>query len=141
MKHRLFAAVLACLTLVSTTAFSQNPRQGRHRGHARLFQRADTDHDGRISSDERKRSPEGFNRLDQNHDGFITQDEAQAAGRAGKRHGRRRLALRRMDTDNDGRITRDEWRGPAELFDRLDANHDGAVTRDEARQGRRRKAN
>ena len=136
--------ILTGVMLVASAAFSQQPttagRQGRRHNPAKLFQRADTNRDGKISADEWKRKPEGFSRLDRNHDGFITQDEAASAAqrRAGRQGRRGEKVFGRMDSNNDARISRDEWKGAADVFDRLDSNHDGAITRDELRQGRPR---
>ena len=137
--------VLTVLMLIAGSAFSQETRtegrQGRHHNPGRLFKRADSNRDGKISADEWKRRPEAFSRLDQNHDGFISQDEAQSAALLHKeRRGRRGQKLfGRMDTNNDSRISRDEWKGAADVFDRLDINRDGAITREELPRGRRGK--
>ena len=136
--------ILTVLMLVAGSALGQEPRiegrQGRHHDPNRLFQRADSNRDGKISADEWKRRPEAFSRLDQNRDGFISQDEAQSAAlRHKERQGRRGQKLfDRMDTNNDSRISRDEWKGRAGMFDRLDSNGDGALTLDELSRGRHR---
>ena len=136
--------VLAVVMLVAGVALGQQQspqgRQGRHHNPNRLFQRADANHDGKISSDEWKRKSEAFSRLDQNHDGFITQDEAQStAARHRERQVRRREKLfGRMHSNKDARISRDEWKSAAAAFERLDSNHDGVITQDELSQRRHR---
>jgi Ca2+-binding EF-hand superfamily protein len=131
-------AVTAVLTLFSTIAIGQQgPAQGRERRLGSMFDRVDSNRDGKISSEEWKGQPEVFDRLDQNRDGSITQEEAQAARRGAGRGQRGAKMLPRMDKNNDGQISRDEWAGRPEMFERLDQNGDGSITRDEAMAARR----
>ena len=121
--------------LGQTSQSTGDQTQQRRQGPRDLYQRMDTNGDGKISREEWRGRPEGFARLDANGDGFLTPDEIRA-GRF-QRQGSDRRGPRLMDQNNDGRISRDEWKGPAEVFDRLDANHDGFLTREELQAGRR----
>jgi EF hand domain-containing protein len=108
---------------------------------AQMFQRLDTNGDGKITQDEFRAGRDArFAAMDQNGDGKVTQQEFEAAPRPGKQGPRTQQMFQRADANGDGVITRDEFDRNADLqFKRLDANGDGVITRDEVQQARAHK--
>jgi Ca2+-binding EF-hand superfamily protein len=117
-----------------TSQSTDDQSQQRRHGRQEMYQRLDTNRDGKISREEWRGRAEGFAKLDTNADGFLTPEEMQA-GRF-QRDGSARRGPRMMDQNHDRQVSRDEWKGPAEVFDRLDTNHDGSLTREEFAAGR-----
>ena len=111
------------------------PGAGGGRG-TMMFQRLDTNADGKITQDELKVGRDTrYAAMDQNDDGKITWQEFQAAPRPGKQGPRMQQMFQRADTNGDGVINRDEFDKKADLrFKPLDLNGDGVITRDEAQQ-------
>lgn len=139
-KSVLTAALIALLGLgTALPAVAQGPSAGGGSGGGRgamLFQRLDTNADGKITQDEIAAGRNTrFAAMDQNGDGKITQEEFQAAPRPGKQGPRMQQMFQRADTNGDGVLTRDEFDRKADLrLKSLDLNGDGVVTRDEAQQ-------
>lgn len=77
--------------------------------HGRMLEKFDTDHDGKLSPEERKAIGEArFKQMDSDGDGFVSHDEAQASAvkRATERSER---MFKAADADGDGRISRAEF--------------------------------
>lgn len=115
-------------------------QRGGDRG-AMLFERFDSDGDGRVTRDEVAAARTARQAaLDADGDGFVSRDEmtahaqAEASARAASRAGR---MFDRLDADGDGRLGAAEvmtgqMGNGMQMFDRLDADGDGVITRDEA---------
>jgi Ca2+-binding EF-hand superfamily protein len=113
---------------------------------ADVFERMDTNKDGKISKEEAKNLIlQNFDRIDADKDGFITKDELRrwvaqtmAAGGPGG-FGRGGFAapagpdFDALDKNADGRLTREELKGTPfeEKFDEIDANKDGKIDKKE----------
>lgn len=111
---------------------------------AKMFDRLDTNHDGKLDSADRQAEMQQhkaamFDKLDTNHDGMISRDEFMAAGpggpgepgmdKPGPMGGKGRMGGWRQDGGERG-----GERGGAHgemMMAMADANHDGVVTRDE----------
>lgn len=156
MKSLSTASLIAALWLgtAALPAIAQGPGAGGGPGDgpgggcggraALMFQRLDTNGDGKITQDEFKAGRDArFAAMDQNGDGKVTLQEFQAAAKPGKQSPqgpRMQQMFQRADTNGDGVITRDEFDQKADLqFKRLDVNGDGVVTRDEVQQARAHK--
>lgn len=139
------AAALAALPLAHALA-QPGPGSGP-RGPERMFERLDTDRDGRVTREEAMaRLAERFAQADADRDGGVSLAEFQAAplragavrpGDAGdgRRADRRAAMFRALDANSDGRVTLEEARPAAEArFRAADANGDGAITREEVAQ-------
>jgi Ca2+-binding EF-hand superfamily protein len=112
---------------------------------AEMFQRLDSNNDGKISKDEAKGPlAESFDRFDQNKDGFVDKDEARRALERLMPPGgtppsdrprppgdapRAGLSFDDLDKNVDGRLNKDEVKGTpfADKFDEIDANKDGKI--------------
>lgn len=141
MRNRvLMAAGAAALGLVMTAAYADyasarggyGPDGMRDGRGGRIFERLDTDGDGKVSRSEFAAS---FDKLDRDGDGYVTREEVQAL-RDEKRAERRELMFRHQDINGDGKIALEEFTGPARFFARLDADHDGYITEQEAQDFR-----
>ncbi len=92
------------------------------RAHGRMLEKFDTDHDGKLSPDERKAIGEArFKKMDTDGDGFVSHDEAQA--NAVKRAtDRAERMFKAADADGDGKISRAEFDAVGEkMHKRADA--------------------
>lgn len=114
-----------------------------------VFERMDTNKDGKISKDEAKNFiAQNFERIDANKDGFIDKDElrrfvarnmAMGGGVGPGRGGPGGPAVAAgpdfdaLDKDADGRLTREELKGTpwADHFDEIDTNKDGKIDKKE----------
>jgi Ca2+-binding EF-hand superfamily protein len=101
------------------------------------FSKIDTNHDGKLSSDEASDYYVGnvFTSRDHNHDGKLTWQEWHVAGSNDSK-----ARFDAADTNKDGGLSIDEAKAYArhrgvfaESFRKADANHDGFVTRAEGR--------
>jgi Ca2+-binding EF-hand superfamily protein len=104
-------------------------------GIDKLFERLDTNKDGKLTKDELPERPaDRIMKADADGDGAVTKEELQAA--RDKMGGQMADKLfERFDANKDGKLTRDEL--PEKLADRImkaDADGDGAVTKEEIRQ-------
>jgi Ca2+-binding EF-hand superfamily protein len=146
------AALLGAGAAIAVTTAGMAAAQDRRGGMGMdmMFERLDTDGDGRITRAEAAAARAArIAALDSDGDGIVTRDEAVAFARAeaSDRAGRRAAAMfDRADADGDGRLTAAELMtgggmrgGPdiGRMFDRLDRDGDGAITRDEAAEARR----
>lgn len=105
---------------------------------ARLFERADTNHDGKLD----RRELETLLRRMRQRFGLAAAP-VRRPGRPAETHSPAEAAeadqiaarfLERLDVNRDGKISREEARGPlAEHFQRLDRNNDGFLDRQELR--------
>ena len=121
---------LILMAAAATAAFGQLPG----RDPAAAFDRADADHDGRVSRAEFIASRSArFAEMDRNQDGVIDRDDfgrilkfrPQAATRIDH-------FIAAADANHDGKVTRAEFdAAPPVLFHRADANRDGILDRDE----------
>jgi Ca2+-binding EF-hand superfamily protein len=123
---------------------SDNPAVERR--VADVFERMDTNKDGKISKEEAKNVIlQNFDRIDTNKDGFIDKDELRkfvarnmAAGGPGG-FGRGGFGapagpdFDALDKNADGRLTREELKGTpyADKFDEIDTNKDGKIDKKE----------
>jgi Ca2+-binding EF-hand superfamily protein len=156
------AAVLGAGLLAGGVASAQpgpgpgpggGPGGGGPRGDygARMFERLDTNRDGRITWDESWAVlTERFNAADADRSGGLTLEEfrnmrpqreggRQPEGQRAERMEQRQAAMfRGLDANRDGVVTLEEMRAPAEMrFRMADANGDGAITREELPRHRR----
>jgi Ca2+-binding EF-hand superfamily protein len=125
--------------------------QGAQQLAARMLQKMDANHDGKISREEAQ-GPLAriFDQLDLNKDGFLDRREldraaARLQGQMGKKGpgkgaGGKEMAqamripdFDALDRNADGRLTREEVKGSAlaDIFDQIDSNKDGKIDRDE----------
>lgn len=132
----LLGAGLALATPATGQAKS-NDTADHHQGHgrgARLFERWDKDHDGRITIAELPARMKGHvAAIDQNKDGILTKDEFDQ-GKAQLKA----LREKELDTNKDGKVTPEERKAAMrshliERFAEQDTNHDGALVGSEAK--------
>jgi len=109
---------------------------------ADVFERMDTNKDGKISKEEAKNLiAQNFERMDTNKDGFIDKDELRrfvarnmaARGGGGPPAGAPGPDFDALDKNADGRLTREELKGTpyADKFDEIDTNKDGKIDKKE----------
>ena len=144
MRHRtiwvltaLIAYALAVPALADDTA-QKTKAKAKPSNKAGLFDRADSNKDGRLTFDEvsavaPKFTKDRFDKLDQNADGSVTKEEFAAMRQKSQGAGSRLMAA---DANNDGKLTLEEIttkapKYPAQRFTQLDANKDGFLTSDE----------
>jgi hypothetical protein len=86
-----------------------------------VLQQFDTNHDGRLSPDERRAAGHArFQEIDTNHDGFISHDEAMADAQRRAAERAERL-FKTADTDGDGKISQTEFDAAGEkLHERME---------------------
>lgn len=115
-------AVAIVLPQVVGAAADDAPSPGRM--HGRMLEKFDTDHDGKLSPEERKAAGEArFKTMDADGDGFVSHDEAQASAvkRATDRSER---MFKAADADGDGKISRAEFDAAGEkMHKRAEAHH------------------
>ena len=124
------------LMIIPLLLFARPAHAARSADGGALLERADSDHDGRVTQAEFRAARRAmFDRLDRDHDGVVT-----AGGFDRLRRFRPKAAdqidtfVESIDLDHDGRATIGELeRAPLALFDRLDANRDGAIDAGERR--------
>lgn len=114
-------------------------------GPGPMFDRFDTDKDGRISKEEmRNGTDKVFAEIDTNKDGFISKEEMEAHHKAmrEKMHDKMRDKMQERwkaaDKDGDGALSKAEVDAAkmnhlSRDFDKLDKNKDGKLTPDEIR--------
>ncbi len=129
IKTKIVIAALTCVGIASAAlAHNQGHGGGKGARAERMFERMDTDQDGRVTrEDARAYAADRFARMDANNDGQITKAERRDARKA---HRAERIA--RMDTDGDGRISKAEMSAAANdraarRFARLDTDGDGLI--------------
>jgi Ca2+-binding EF-hand superfamily protein len=142
MKHSHIAAltigsalVIAGIALAgeSKDAKGNSPHHHEGRGSKHLFERMDTNKDGKITRDEARQAGERmFQQMDQDKNGSVTPAEAEAGMKALKAE-KMEERFSALDLNKDGRISADESKMPPQRFARIDANNDGALTREELR--------
>lgn len=91
------------------------------------FDRADTDHDGRLSRDEYKASRERqFGRFDKNRDGVVSSHDFARMATFRRSLLKIDRTLATVDTDGDGVISREDVHAAGTpMFDAADLDHDG----------------
>jgi Ca2+-binding EF-hand superfamily protein len=144
------AAALAVIALGAASAFAQDQggQGGGGMGGGRgggMFQRYDTDNDGKISLAEYEAGRMmQFKRIDTDGNGSLSFAEIDAASAAAAQRGgpmadmmrARNDALKAADTNGDQSISADEFKAYVDAeFKKLDTNNDGFVTEDEMRAG------
>lgn len=104
MRKTLLAGVVVLgLAATAGVATAQSPERPAR------AQRADTDHDGRISRAEFvSRRVDRLTAADANGDGAVTREERQARRQAGQQQ-RAEARFTRLDTNNDGALSRAEF--------------------------------
>jgi len=109
-------------------------------GQASGMAKLDANGDGVIDRAEAAKAPrlsQNFDKLDTNHDGKLSADERPQRGPGQGRpggHGDRGARMAQMDKNGDGKFSRDELAGHQRALDHfaeIDANKDGFLTRDE----------
>ena len=139
--------------VASQAELEQSFTKARQERVTQLFERQDTNKDGRITREEGRMPSAWFERADVNKDGALTVAEMTNARKAGgpvnkagaqadktDKAGKadRPGKLSRLDENGDGKIEIAEIRNAASRqFTRLDQNSDGSVTSDEFHASRR----
>lgn len=130
---------------VATAAEIEQSHEARRAERvARMFEKKDTNKDGRLTKEESRMPERWFALSDANKDGALTAAELgtqPAKGKqeqAGKRRGHRGGKLAQLDQNADGKIERAEvHKAAALMLERLDKNADGSLTSEElGRHGR-----
>ena len=128
----------------------------RANGHDGMFQKMDTNGDGKISADEHAAGAKKmFEMMDTNKDGKVTAAEmtdhhdkmmalkgekAEKAAKAEKQGQGKEMSagekIKVIDTNNDGVLTAEEHAaGSRTMFDKMDTNRDGTLSKEEMRAG------
>ncbi len=106
------------------------------------FESMDTNHDGVISRDEWRGTPQSFNNNDWNNDGRLSGDEVRSGAQrnanwdtADHNPGRyeryvswTQNGFNNLDHNRDRKITANEWHFDRETFRRVDRNRDGSLS-------------
>jgi Ca2+-binding EF-hand superfamily protein len=130
-SKRTFFVSLVAVAALSGAAFAHGHGHGGHF----FFEKADANHDGKLTRDEAHAFGEArFVSADTNKDSVLTQDEMRSAfEHHGKPHAEKKFADK--DANHDGKLTKDEVpKMPEEWFKKVDANSDGALTQAEFEQ-------
>lgn len=131
---------------VASAAEVEQSHKARRAEHvARMFEKRDTDKDGRLTQAESQMPERWFARSDANGDGALTAEELAAhpargkGGQAGKSQGKHRGGrLGHLDLNGDGKVEREEvQQAAARMLQRLDRNADGSLTAEELGRGGR----
>ena len=106
--------------------------------HERMFDRHDTNKDGKISKEEiDPRWANIFEKMDANADGFITKEEAKA-GRKMMKEARMEMMISVLDSDKNGELSEQEVTDfVIQNFKKADANGDGSLTSDEMKDAKK----
>lgn len=134
MKHALPALSLSLM--LAAPAAAQGPGDP-----VALLERADTDHDGRVSLAEFQAARlASFDRLDRNGDGVISRaDFSRILAFRPQASTRIDTFIAEADLNHDGKVTREELaHAPARVFAMADANRDGFVDKAEMAAARDR---
>ncbi|MBW8684543.1 EF-hand domain-containing protein [Chitinophaga rhizophila] len=151
MNRRFFTAaiIVTALTTVNTYAQEQTPAAQPKPKHEGIFQKLDTDKDGKISKAEADKQEQGkfrlsdrFSEIDANADTYITKEEMMAywkkKGHGHRPGGKHTGFFQRLDTDKDGKISKaeaakmnNERFNLTEKFSQIDANNDAYITKEE----------
>ena len=144
MTHKTLAAA-ATLAFACGIAGAQDtqPPARPAPGGDQMFNRMDTDSDGKISATEHSAAAASmFATMDANGDGKVTAEEMTAAHQKVTGHapaaGEMSAAekIKTIDTNGDGALTADEHAaGSKQMFDRMDTDKDGFVSRTEMAAG------
>jgi Ca2+-binding EF-hand superfamily protein len=135
---RALLALAFSAMLVSSVAIAQQAAPAATPDASR--QRLDANGDGVIDKAEAAKSPRlagKFDQLDSNHDGKLSADERPQTGHGGRggqdgEGGGMHERMMQLDTDHDGRISSKEAAAKPEMaqrFARMDSNHDGFLDR------------
>lgn len=138
----LMLATIIALGGASLAFAAGGPRGGMDRTEmrAQMFERLDSDGDGRFTREEvEAQGIARFGEADANGDGLLSEQELRdaAAARAAERSERMAARmLERFDANGDGALSQEELsaresRHGGKLFERVDADGDGVVTRSE----------
>jgi Ca2+-binding EF-hand superfamily protein len=147
MQRILFG--MGVLGLTGMLAFVVAPGAAQaNEGGKELFQKMDTDGDGKISRDEHAAGVRRMHeKMDADKDGKVTASEMDAArdkivGKKGakemkgKPHMSAAEKIKVIDTDGDGVLTADEHAaGARTMFEKMDADGDGFLTKTELEAG------
>ncbi|GLQ05491.1 EF-hand domain-containing protein [Sneathiella chinensis] len=139
MKKSVLTATLALALALPVAAYAGGGHHGD--GHSRvdrMFERWDTNKDGRLSQAE---VPDGrhkyFSRFDSDKDGEITLSEAREAHEK-MREARLARFMEKIDTDKDGKVSEAEYTSFAmERFKSADSDSDGALSVEEMKNFRK----
>jgi Ca2+-binding EF-hand superfamily protein len=126
--------------LTADEAPKGRPQGGPGGNIVQLAQRADTDHNGKVTFEEMSKAApdmtqERFKALDRNKDGVLSQEDRGGGQRGTGGEGKANAIKKLMEADKngDGKVTYDEVviakpGYPKEAFDRFDTNKDGVIT-------------
>ncbi len=106
--------------------------------HERMFDRHDTNKDGKISKEEiDPRWSNLFEKMDADSDGFITKDEAKAARKMMK-EARMDFMIGALDSDKNGELSEQEVTDfVLQNFKKADADGNGSLTKQEMKDAKK----
>jgi len=136
---------LAAFGMLATARAGADTPAGGSSGRD-MFQRMDTNGDGKVSADEHAAGARRmFETMDANHDGRVTAREMDAAHEqvTGQKAKRTDLSaadkIKAIDTDGDGAVSAEEHEaGSKIMFEKMDSDGDGSLTRSEMDAGHAR---